>query len=120
MQYIPPLIFSSLGLVDPAVTAILSWAIGVESLPSMFSWIGGFVVMAGVGIISYGEHVRTHNEDKSHDHHKDHNHHKDNNDDDEEEEGMFVNLEMSMVTGNGNSAYMSLPSVNTDENAHAS
>lgn len=58
MQYIAPLIFSALALIDPAVTAILSWAIGVEHLPSLYSWIGGAVVMAGVGLISYGEYER--------------------------------------------------------------
>jgi drug/metabolite transporter (DMT)-like permease len=58
MQYIAPLIFSALALVDPAVTAILSWMIGVEDLPSLFSWLGGAVVMMGVGLISYGEYAR--------------------------------------------------------------
>ncbi len=58
MQYIPPLIFSSLGLVDPAVTAVLSWLVGVESLPSLVTWLGGFTVMAGVGVITIGEHLR--------------------------------------------------------------
>ncbi len=64
MQYIAPLIFSALALIDPAVTAILSWAIGVEHLPSIYSWIGGVVVMAGVGAISYGEYTRSENHDQ--------------------------------------------------------
>jgi drug/metabolite transporter (DMT)-like permease len=55
MQYIAPLIFSALGLLDPALTAIISWVIGVESLPSIFSWVGGIVVMVGVGLISLAE-----------------------------------------------------------------
>ncbi len=59
MQYIPPLVFSAIGLVDPAITALLSWMIGVEGLPSLYSWAGGAVVMTGVGIISYGEHERS-------------------------------------------------------------
>jgi hypothetical protein len=58
MQHISPLVFSSLALVDPAVTAILSWGIGVESLPALSSWIGGGIVVAGVGVISYGEQKR--------------------------------------------------------------
>ena len=64
MQYIPPLIFSACGLVDPAITAILSWAIGVESLPTLVTWIGGFTVMTGVGVISLGDHYRTEEEHK--------------------------------------------------------
>lgn len=59
MQHIPPLVFSALSLVDPAVTAVLSWAFGIEQWPSLFAWIGGAVVMSGVGLISYGEHQRS-------------------------------------------------------------
>jgi drug/metabolite transporter (DMT)-like permease len=59
MQHIPPLIFSSLDLLDPALVAILSWVGGVEHLPSAYSWIGGMVVMGGVGLISYAEHKRS-------------------------------------------------------------
>eukprot|EP01031_Cornospumella_fuschlensis_P031212 gene31212-37721_t len=58
MQYIPPLVFSALSLVDPAVTAGLSYWAGLEALPSLFSWLGGGVVLAGVALISYGERVR--------------------------------------------------------------
>lgn len=58
MQYIPPLVFASVTLVDPAVTALISWIFGIEALPGMFSWLGGGVVIAGVGIIGYGERQR--------------------------------------------------------------
>lgn len=56
MQYLPPLVFSSTALLDPALTAILSWMAGVETLPSLYSWFGGFLVMVGVAVISIGEH----------------------------------------------------------------
>ncbi len=62
MQHIPPLVFSALALFDPAMTAILSWAGGIEHLPSIYAWAGGAVVMSGVGLISYGEHQRSHKE----------------------------------------------------------
>jgi hypothetical protein len=55
MSYIPPLIFSSLSLLDPAITAILSWLMGLEDLPTIFPWLGGAIVVIGVGIISLGE-----------------------------------------------------------------
>eukprot|EP01039_Chlorochromonas_danica_P003713 gene3713-4062_t len=58
MQYIPPLVFSSVTLVDPAVTAFISWIFGIESLPGIFSWFGGAVVVAGVVVIGYGERKR--------------------------------------------------------------
>jgi len=40
-------VYSSLTLLDPAVTAALSWLIGVEALPGWFVWLGGLVVMSG-------------------------------------------------------------------------
>jgi hypothetical protein len=52
MQHIPPLVYSSVVLLDPAVTAILSWSTGLEPLPGPAVWLGGLVVMSGgwVGI----------------------------------------------------------------------
>jgi drug/metabolite transporter (DMT)-like permease len=53
-------VFSALSLVDPALTAIISWMIGVESLPTVFSWIGGAIVMSGVGLISFADNKKNH------------------------------------------------------------
>jgi drug/metabolite transporter (DMT)-like permease len=55
MQYISPLVFSALALLDPALTALISWIAGLEHLPTVFSWIGGAVVMSGIGLISFSE-----------------------------------------------------------------
>jgi hypothetical protein len=41
--------------MDPALTAIISWLAGVEPLPMAFSWIGGTIVMTGIGLISFAE-----------------------------------------------------------------
>lgn len=58
VQYISPLIFSSITLVEPLVTGGISWMAGLEALPDMGTWVGGFVVLGGVGLISCGEHCR--------------------------------------------------------------
>lgn len=47
LQHIAPLVYSSLLLLDPAVTAVLSWVLGVEPLPGTMVWTGGAVVLAG-------------------------------------------------------------------------
>ncbi len=67
MSYIPPLVFSSLSLLDPTLTALLSWMFALEGLPSVYSWIGGLVVIGGVAVIMYGEKKResTHNDEKA-------------------------------------------------------
>ena len=49
LQHIAPLVYSSLLLLDPAVTAVLSWVLGVEPLPGTMVWTGGAVVLAGQG-----------------------------------------------------------------------
>lgn len=58
MTYIPPLVFSGLSLLDPIITAFLAWFSGLEGLPSIYSWLGGFIVIAGVTLITYGESLR--------------------------------------------------------------
>lgn len=67
MQYIPPLVFSATQLLDPALTGIISWAFGIEGIPDAATWIGGLIVMSGVGLLSAGEHLREQKEQHEHD-----------------------------------------------------
>lgn len=62
MTHISPLIFSSIQLVDPIMTGIIAWIAGIEGIPDLYTWIGGFVVISGVALITYGEHQRSHTE----------------------------------------------------------
>ena len=55
IQHIPALVFSSATLVDPLVTGVLSYIAGLEAIPDVGTWLGGFVTIAGVAVISYGE-----------------------------------------------------------------
>ncbi len=58
MQYISPLVFASVTLVDPAITGLISWCAGLEGIPDLKTWLSGFVVISGVALITYGEHLR--------------------------------------------------------------
>ena len=58
MQYISPLVFSSVSLLDPAVTGLLSWGAGIEPIPRIEIWIGGFITLFGIGMVTFGEHFR--------------------------------------------------------------
>ena len=55
IQFIPPLVFSSILLVDPAVTGVISWLLGLEGIPDYLTFIGGTTVVLGTATIAYGE-----------------------------------------------------------------
>ena len=56
--YISTLVFSACLLIDPAVTGVISWLIGLEDIPGTFTTIGGVIVIGGVACIMIGEHQR--------------------------------------------------------------
>jgi hypothetical protein len=58
--HISPLIFSSIQLLDPVLTGIIVWMAGIEGVPDISTWIGGIVIMSGVGLITVGEYSRSH------------------------------------------------------------
>jgi hypothetical protein len=58
MQYISPIVFSSVMLVDPAVTGLIAWFAGLEGIPDVLTVAGGVIVIVGVAIISVGERRR--------------------------------------------------------------
>jgi hypothetical protein len=46
-------------MVQPMLTAIISWLAKVESLPSLATWLGAAIVCTGTGVLMYFEKVRT-------------------------------------------------------------
>lgn len=58
MNYIAPLVFSCVLLVDPAVTGVISWLMGLEAVPDAFTILGGVIVVGGVALVTYGEHLK--------------------------------------------------------------
>lgn len=57
-NFIPPLVFSCVLLVDPAVTGVISWFMGIEAWPDVFTILGGLIVVGGVALVTYGEHLK--------------------------------------------------------------
>ena len=45
--------------MDPIMTGMIAWIAGIEGIPDIYTWVGGSVVIAGVGLITYGEYQRT-------------------------------------------------------------
>ena len=62
-MHISPLIFSSIQLLDPVLTGVIVWIAGIEGVPDLYTWIGGTVIIIGVGFITVGEYKRTHKEE---------------------------------------------------------
>ena len=48
--------------MDPAITGLISWIAGIESFPSIEIWIGFFVTIFGIGMVTYGEKMRDSNQ----------------------------------------------------------
>lgn len=45
-------------LVDPAITGVISWLVGIEGVPDVYTWSGGIVVIGGVLMVIFGENQR--------------------------------------------------------------
>ena len=43
LQFFSPLLFSSITLVDPACTGLVSWMAGIEGIPDIYTWVGGWM-----------------------------------------------------------------------------
>jgi drug/metabolite transporter (DMT)-like permease len=60
VKYVPPLVFSVIILLDPVLTGLLSFEVGLESLPTFWTLTGGTVVLAGIAIVVVSEGERHH------------------------------------------------------------
>jgi hypothetical protein len=60
-----PLVFTTTTLIDPLTTGFISYICGIETLPKLHVWIGGFTVILGVLFVTIGEHYRTSSEQGS-------------------------------------------------------
>lgn len=52
IKFVPPTVSSSCRLTDPAITGVISWAMGIEGVPAVLTWVGGGVVMIGLAIMA--------------------------------------------------------------------
>lgn len=62
MQFIDPLLFSSLLLLTIPSTGFVSWFFGIEDIPDIYTILGGSILLIGIGMITYGEQKRSNNE----------------------------------------------------------
>lgn len=50
LKHISPLILSIVGLTEPVMTGVISWAVGLEGIPALSTWVGGSFVLLGTSI----------------------------------------------------------------------
>jgi drug/metabolite transporter (DMT)-like permease len=58
VRYTSPVIFSTAQLLDPGLTAVMSWVAGLEGLPSVSTVLGVAMVGVGIGCVVVGENGR--------------------------------------------------------------
>lgn len=52
------LLVSSASLINPAITGVVAYAIGLEGVPGLPTIFGGLMVLVGLGVMSIGENKR--------------------------------------------------------------
>lgn len=64
VKHVSPVIFSTVQLLDPGVTAVMSYGAGLESLPDISTFLGVGIVSIGIGFVVYYESKRKTQEDE--------------------------------------------------------
>jgi len=59
MKWLPPLVISVAVVLEPLIGSFLGWAMGVESMPSFWTFVGGPFMIAGTTLAIIGSHHRT-------------------------------------------------------------
>ena len=60
VKFVPPLVFALILLLDPVLTGLLSFEVGLESLPTFWTFAGGSIVLAGIMVVIMHEGERAH------------------------------------------------------------
>jgi hypothetical protein len=59
LAYINPLYASLYRLVDPILSSLLAWQLGIDELPTIMFWVGSFITLSGLFGVAYGASRRT-------------------------------------------------------------
>lgn len=58
LKWLPPLVISVSVVIEPLLGGLLGWVIGVESVPNIWTWIGGPFMIAGMVMAIVGTNHR--------------------------------------------------------------
>ena len=51
LRWFPPIIVSVAYLFEPLIGSIIGWFLGTTDIPEIWTWIGGIILLIGMGII---------------------------------------------------------------------
>ncbi len=54
LRWFPPLVISVAVVLEPLIGSLLGWGLGTTSVPGMWTWLGGPLLIAGVLLVSLG------------------------------------------------------------------
>ena len=54
LRWLPPLVISVSVVLEPLIGSLLGWALGTTSVPGIWTWLGGPLLIAGVLLVSLG------------------------------------------------------------------
>jgi drug/metabolite transporter (DMT)-like permease len=55
LKFISPLTVSTAMLAEPLVGSLMGYAVGMQAMPGLYTWIGGFVLLGGLALVAYGD-----------------------------------------------------------------
>ncbi len=53
LRWIPPLTISMILIMEPVIGSIIGWVFGVDSIPGMWTLIGGILMVSGLALVTF-------------------------------------------------------------------
>ncbi len=54
LRWLPPIVISVAVVMEPLIGSLIGWGMGTTSVPGMWTWLGGPLLIAGVLLVSLG------------------------------------------------------------------
>ena len=58
LRWIPPLTISMILIMEPVIGSIIGWVVGVDSIPQLWTIIGGSLMISGLALVTFGSETQ--------------------------------------------------------------
>ena len=58
LRWIPPLTISMILIMEPVIGSIIGWVVGVDSIPQLWTIIGGSLMIFGLALVTFGSEIQ--------------------------------------------------------------